>query len=204
MDIVRATIFRKITARSRRYFAGARSASAPEILGELGARTIFAMPDPANATLFAAARRARREGMAAQVPRVRTLDPGGDSVFETLRFAFESDSPTVVWLAPGPQALAVLPALRVALRSRVPLLVVAPSFHDSGPDANAASPDTSRNADHRRLFPCTEILRPFCKAVHVIREAHDGDRLFEEAWRDVTDDPAGPVLVDLKRNTNRR
>lgn len=85
----------------------------------LGARDVLATPTPGNAALRQAIQSRASEGL-----RLRL--PGDDETgaFEAIRLSFEQDVPGVVLLPPGATGLLAIPALRVALRSKVPLLCI--------------------------------------------------------------------------------
>ncbi|MCR9142248.1 MAG: thiamine pyrophosphate-binding protein [bacterium] len=161
-------------------------------LARIGIRTIFAMPDPANASLIFAARRLRRrEG--ADAPRLRILEPACDGAFETIRFSFESEEPPVVWLSGGPAALSVLPAVRVAQRSRVPLLLVSPS-----PDASSGTSQTTPGLPgHRRLIRHADLFQPFCKTQLRIEGWSEVQAIFAEARELARSETAGPIHIEI-------
>ncbi|MEQ9366583.1 MAG: thiamine pyrophosphate-binding protein [Leptospirales bacterium] len=193
MEFIPTKILPALSLRGIRIYVGRGAGLILKVFTLLGVRTIFAMPDPVNAQLIAAARSARRKTAAINggVPRLRILEPGCDRAFETIRFSFESEKPPVLWLSAGFDGLAVLPALRVALRSRVPLLVVSPSLNSQVPCSTAAA------SGHRRLIRHANLFEAFCKRRFQIDRLADCQKVFAQAESLAAAEPAGPVHIEI-------
>lgn len=142
-------------------------------LADTGARDVLATPTPGNASL----RRAiARHGAAAGL---RLRIPGDDEtgVYEAIRLSFEQDVPGVVLLPPGATGLLALPALRVALRSRVPLLCILEAVRGT-----AAGPAQR------------EILCPFVKEYITVGSKEQLGRSFAAVITALQQ--GGPVLLE--------
>lgn len=208
MELIPATISMRMGWTGYQLYAGRGAGFILAILQRLGVRTIIAIPGLANAPILSAVRRSRRLATRNAVRggsgllRLRIMDSDYDSAFEAIRFSFETENPTVLLLPSGPGALKVLPALRVALRSRVPILCITPSLSRLG-DQSPNSGDVELNG-HRGLLDHARIFGSFCKNTYRIQALEQCEAVMQTAWSVACAEPAGPVHIEIDAALLRR
>lgn len=181
--------YRRLTQRVWCIFVGRGATLIVGTLHRLGVRNLIVIPGEHTAAIAGIARRFRRGAVphaGRRAMRLRIFEPGRDAAFTIIRSSFETGIPAVLLGAPGPLALDVLPALRVALRSRVPLVLLAP----------VPRPETDQTS-HRLLLKQPSIFAPFCKAALRIESLELCETTLAQAWDLACAEPGGPVFVEI-------